>query len=146
MKKIMILAISAILAANVSAQEVKAHKGECKKEKKECRFTPEQRVEMDIKYLSEELYLDSVQALKFADTYREYAAEKSKLNEKYKALFSQSLNDRQVKAVLRYHGPRPKAVFNPGEMPDKQKGEFRQPDGMRADKKLKKAKKAEKDD
>ena len=81
MKKIMILAVSAILAANISAQEVKAHKGECKKELKECKFTPEQRVEMDIKYLTEELYLDEKQAENFAVTYREYVAEKQKLNE-----------------------------------------------------------------
>ena len=52
MKKIMILAISAIVAVNLSAQEAKAEKAECKKEKKECKLTPEQRIEQDIKVLS----------------------------------------------------------------------------------------------
>ena len=117
MKKIMILAVSAILAANISAREVKAQKGECKKELKECMFTPEQRVEMDIKYLTQELYLDEAQAEKFAKTYREYIADKEKLQETYKAKFGKDLNERQVKTVLRYHGPKPKGDFKSLEGP-----------------------------
>lgn len=141
MKKIMILAISAILAANISAQEAKAHKGECKQEKKECKFSHEDRVEMDIKYLTEELYLDEKQAEKFAKTYREFIAEKVKLNEKFKAKFSEDLNERQVNAVLRYRGPKPKGDFKPADGP-KQKGDFKQIDKKRDQK----AKKTEKKD
>lgn len=138
MKKIMILAITAILAANVSAQEMKALKGECKQDKKECKFSPEERVEMDIKYLTEELYLDEKQAANFAKTYRSFIKEKAKLNEKYKELFSQDLNERQVKAVLHYRGPKPKGDFKHGEGP-KQKGELQRPDGKKHDQKAKKA-------
>lgn len=75
MKKLMILAISAILAANMSAQEVKH---ECCKGKQ---LTQEERVEFDIKRLTHELYLSDKQAANFAVTYREYAA---KLDELFK--------------------------------------------------------------
>lgn len=68
MKKLIILAISAILVVNVSAQEQKT---ECSKGKK---FSKEERVEFDIKRLSQELMLSDQQAEKFAVTYREYAA------------------------------------------------------------------------
>lgn len=121
MKKIMILAISAILAVNISAQESKAHKGELKKEQKELKhemnISREQRIEMDIKYLTQELYLDEAQAEKFAKTYREYIADKEKLQETYKAKFGKDLNERQVKAVLRYHGPKTKGDFKSLEGP-----------------------------
>ena len=97
----MILAISAIVAINLSAQEAKAEKAECKKEKKECKLTPEQRIEQDIKVLSEELYL----------------SEEGK--------FAKELNERQVKAVLRYHGPKHKGeLMKKGEGP-KHKGELK---------------------
>lgn len=128
MKKIMILAVSAILAANMSAQEVKAREGEFKKDKKECKLSPEQRVEMDIKYLSEELYLDSAQAVRFGATYREYIAEKVKLNERFKAKFAKDLNEKQVKAVLRYHGPKHKGDFRP------EQGKKQEPKGKRTEK------------
>ncbi len=136
----MILAISAILAANMSAQEVKARKGECKKEKKECKLSPEQRVEMDIKYLSEELYLDSAQTEKFAKTYREFVAEKQKLNERFKAKFAKDLNEKQVRAVLRYHGPKHKGEFKPGEQP-RRKGDFQPEQGKKLDHKAKREEK-----
>jgi len=76
MKKIVILAISAILVANVSAQE---QKKECFEGKK---LTKEERVEFDIKRLTNELMLSDQQAEKFAVTYREYAA---KLDELFEA-------------------------------------------------------------
>ena len=65
MKKIIILAISAILVANVSAQE----------QKKECasKVSKEERVEFEIKRLTNELMLSDLQAEKFAPLYREYA-------------------------------------------------------------------------
>ena len=65
MKKIIILAISAILVANVSAQE----------QKKECasKVSKEERVEFEIKRLANELMLSDLQAEKFAPLYREYA-------------------------------------------------------------------------
>lgn len=76
MKKILILAISAILVANVSAQEPKK---ECCKGKQ---FTKEELVEFDIKRLTGELMLSDQQATKFAATYREYVKELDKLLEK----------------------------------------------------------------
>ena len=125
MKKIMILAVSAIVAVNLSAQEAQAEKAECKKEKKECKLTPEQRVEQDIKVLSEELYLSEEQAAKFAVTYREFAAAKVKLNKEFEKKFAKDLNDRQVKAVLRYHGPKHRGeLMKKGEGP-KRKGEVK---------------------
>lgn len=108
MKKLLVLAVSAILAANISAQEAKAQKSECKKEQKEQKFSKEERVERDIKILSEELYLSEEQAEKFAVTYREYIAAKEKLNEEFKAKFGETLNERQVREVLHFRGPRPK--------------------------------------
>ena len=75
MKKIMILAISAMLVANVSAQEFKK---ECNKKQ----FTKEERVEFDIKRFTNELMLSDEQAAKFAVTYREYTA---KLDELFEA-------------------------------------------------------------
>ena len=106
MKKLMILAMSVLMVAGMSAQELKAVKAENRKDKKEFRMNKEQRVEMDIKYLTEELYLSDEQAAKFAVTYREFVAAKEKLNKEFAAKFGKDLNERQVKAVLRYHGPK----------------------------------------
>jgi hypothetical protein len=111
MKKLFILAISAILVANVSAQEQQAGKAECKKAKKECKMSKEERIEMEIKMLSDELYLSDEQAAKFAVTYREYMAEQAKLKEQFKVKFSKDLNEKQVKRVLNHQcmkkGPHP---------------------------------------
>lgn len=74
MKKIVILAISAIFVANISAQEMKQEKCEGMK------FSKEEKVEFDIKRLTNELMLSDQQAEKFAVTYREYAA---KLDEQF---------------------------------------------------------------
>jgi hypothetical protein len=74
-KKIIILAISAILVANVSAQE----------QKKECKgkqFTKEERVEFEIRRFTNELMLSDRQAEKFAVIYREYSDEMGKIFEK----------------------------------------------------------------
>ena len=122
--------MSVLMVASVSAQEVKAEKAEGKKDKKEFRMSKEQRVEMDIKFLTEELYLSDEQAAKFAVTYREFIAAKEKLNKEFAAKFGKDLNERQVKAVLRYHGPKhhgskgesPKGEFKDGKC---QKGEFK---------------------
>jgi len=73
MKKLMILAMSAILVANVSAQE---QKKECKK------LSKEDRVEFDIRRYSHELFLSDEQKEQFAATYRAYADELDKLFEK----------------------------------------------------------------
>ncbi len=107
MKKLMILAMSVLMVTSMSAQEAKARKGECKRDKKECKMDKEQRIEMDIKFLTEELYLSDEQAAKFAVTYREFIEAKAKLNEQFKAKFAKDLNERQVARVLRFHGPRP---------------------------------------
>jgi hypothetical protein len=72
-KKIIILAISAMLAVNISAQAQK---------KEGNQFTKEERVELNIKNLTLELLLSDQQAKKFAETYREYAAVKEELFEK----------------------------------------------------------------
>ena len=66
----MILAISAMLVAQVSAQEPMK---ECKK------MSKENRVELDIHRFSHELYLSDEQAEQFAVVYRAYAAELDKL-------------------------------------------------------------------
>ena len=71
MRKLVILAISALLVANVSAQE---QKKECKKQ-----FNKEERVEFDIKRLTNELLLSDEQAVKFAVLYREYAGKLDEL-------------------------------------------------------------------
>ena len=76
MKKLIVLAISAILVANVSAQEQK--KEGCKAKQ----ITQEERVEFEIKRLNNELLLSDEQAEKFAVVYREYAAEMDKLFQK----------------------------------------------------------------
>lgn len=76
MKKVVMLAISAILVANVFAQE----------QKKECnggkQFSKEERVEFDIKRFTNELMLSDQQAEKFAVTYREYASKLDELFQK----------------------------------------------------------------
>ncbi len=108
------MALVAIFAANISAQEVKAEKAECKKENKECRKENkeckksfEERTEADIKTLSDELYLDSLQAEKFAKTYRDYRKAQLELRKDFKAKFEKVLNDRQVKRVLHFRGGHP---------------------------------------
>lgn len=75
MKKLMILAISAILVANVSAQERE-------KEFKGKQFTKEERVAFDIKHLTNELLLSDEQAAKFEATYRAYSEEMDQLFKK----------------------------------------------------------------
>ena len=86
MKKLFILAISAMLVANMSAQEQK--KENCGKhgENVECckgkQLSKAERVEMDIKRLSNELLLSDEQAEKFAVTYREYEEAKDALFQK----------------------------------------------------------------
>lgn len=114
MKKFFVMALVAIFAANISAQEVKAEKAECKKENKECRKENkeckksfEERTEADIKTLSDELYLDSLQAEKFAKTYRDYRKAQLELRKDFKAKFEKVLNDRQVKRVLHFRGGHP---------------------------------------
>ena len=67
MKKLLVLAVSAILVANISAQEQK--KEGCKDKQ----LTKEERVEFEIRRFKHELMLSDQQAGKFAVTYREYA-------------------------------------------------------------------------
>ncbi len=73
MKKILILALSAILAVNISAQEQQKERVEGKP------LSNEEKVELQIKHLSRELMLSEQQTQKFAVTFREYAAAKEKL-------------------------------------------------------------------
>ena len=117
MKKLMILAMSVMMVASMNAQEAKAEKAECKKDKKECKMTKEQRVEKDIKFLTEELYLSDEQAAKFAVTYREFIAAKEKLNKEFAEKFGKDLNERQVARVLHFHGPKPHGPKGEGPRP-----------------------------
>ena len=78
MKKIVILALSAIFVANISAQEMKNEKCDGKK------FNKEERVELDIRRFTNELMLSDQQAEKFAVTYREYSAKMDELFKKNK--------------------------------------------------------------
>ncbi len=76
MKKIVILAISALLAVNISAQEQKKEQFAGKQ------LSKEEKVEFKIQHLTRELMLSDQQAEKFAVTFREYSAEKDKLFQK----------------------------------------------------------------
>ncbi|MBQ6978348.1 MAG: hypothetical protein IJQ18_06915 [Paludibacteraceae bacterium] len=113
MKKLFIMALAAIFAANISAQEAKAGKAECKKENKECqhrkkcKMSFEERTEMEIKFLSDELYLDSLQAEKFANTFRDFRKAQLELRKDFKAKFAKVLNERQAEKVLRFRGGHP---------------------------------------
>ena len=117
MKKLFIMALAAIFAANISAQEaksekaakaeVKAEKAECKKGNKECKMSFEERTEQDIKILSNELYLEGQQAENFAKTFREYRKAQFELKKQFKQKFAKDLNDRQVKRVLHFRGGHP---------------------------------------
>lgn len=122
MKKLLILAMSVMMMTSVSAQEAKAEKTECQKDKKECRMTKEQRTEMDIKFLTDELYLSDEQAAKFAVTYREFIAAKEKLNKEFAAKFGKDLNERQVARVLHFHGPKPHGPKGDGPRPEFKEG------------------------
>lgn len=129
MKKLMILAMSVMMMTSMSAQEVKAEKAECKKDKKECRMSKEQRVEMDIKFLTEELYLSDEQAAKFAVTYREFIAAKEKLNKEFAAKFGKDLNERQVARVIHFHGPKPQGPRPGGPKPEFKDGKCQKHEG-----------------
>ena len=96
MKKLFVLAISAILVANISAQE---QEKECKGKK----INKEERVEFDIKRLSHELYLSDKQAKNFAVTYREYAAELDKLFDKKECPFKdgQEISDAELEKAAK---------------------------------------------
>lgn len=85
-KKIMILALSAVMVMSVSAQEMK-------REFKGKQLSKEERIELDIKRLSNELMLSDAQAEKFAVTYREYAAKKVELFEKNAPKFKEPRNE-----------------------------------------------------
>ena len=74
----MIMAIAAILAANVSAKEEKNEHFDGKK------LSKEERVERRIQRLTDELFLSDKQAEKFAAVYREYRAQLDAIFEKGK--------------------------------------------------------------
>jgi hypothetical protein len=110
MKKVIVLALGAILAMNIHAEvqkesqvDNKKAKVECKASKAECRkLSAEERVNNDIEQLSRELELNEEQSAKFATVYREFAAEKRQLHERYKARFAQDLDKKQVRKVMHF--------------------------------------------
>ena len=103
MKKIMILALSAMIAVGASAQEMRkdrgAHREVKKLEQRDVRqearpeIKPEGKkaeclsgekkdfVAFEIKNLARELYLDSLQEESFGKIYREFSAEREKIRE-----------------------------------------------------------------
>ena len=99
MKKLFVLAISAILVANISAQEVK--KEGCPNKGKE--MTKEERIESDIKRFTYQLFLSDKQAEKFAVTYREYATKLDELREKCKELKDKSreMSDAELEKAIK---------------------------------------------
>ena len=101
MKKILILAISAILVTSVSAQE---QRRECCKGKQ---FNTEERVEADLQRLKGELMLSDEQAEKFAATFREYRKELTKLFEKNEGKFrrepGKELTDKELDQIAKVH-------------------------------------------
>ena len=127
--------MSVLMVASVSAQELKAVKAENRKDKKEFKMNKEQRVEMDIKYLTEELYLSDEQAAKFAVTYREFVAAKEKLNKEFAAKFGKDLNERQVARVLHFHGPKPHGPKGEGPRPEFKDGKCPKGEGRPCPKK-----------
>lgn len=97
MRKLFILALVAIFATNINAQEARGHRADDRKE------TKDEETEMEIKYFCHELYLDKKEAEHFAKTYREYKKEMNQLKNKYRKRFGKHLNDRQVEKVLHPH-------------------------------------------
>lgn len=100
------MALAAVFAANISAQEA----NEVKQENKNVRHhhgteqALDEETEHEIRFFCNELYLDKRQAEKFAKTYREYKRDINKVKGKYKKKFAKNLNDRQVEKVLRSYG------------------------------------------
>lgn len=81
MKKIAILALSAVLAMTVSAQEKVEPRPDNQAVKAE-KPSKAERIEREIRDLSRELYLGEEQAKKFAATYRDYAQKLDEILEK----------------------------------------------------------------
>ena len=98
MKKLFILALGAVMAVSVAAQDKRHDHARGEKATKEIRaeeqrdgrfekgwkdgkkhMTREERVEFDIKHFTKELYLSDKQAENFAKTYREYRAKADEL-------------------------------------------------------------------
>ena len=86
MRSLVILGISSLFVANVSAKDVK--KG------------PKAALNRDIRRMSKRLDLNEEQQKQFAKTYRAFAKERQQLENKYSHEFAKTLNDRQVQAVM----------------------------------------------
>ena len=120
MKKLFIMALAAIFAANISAQDGRSHRGE-RKENKELKqeqredrhdrskaeLSQDEETELEIKYFCNELYLDKKQAEHFAKTFREFRKAQFELRKDFKAKFEKVLNERQAEKVLRFRGGHP---------------------------------------
>lgn len=121
MKKLFIMALSAIFVANLSAQEMKP---ECKKDFKQAP-SKEERIEMDIKRLTQELYLSDKQAENFAKTYREYAGKLDELFQQKKASRPEpgkELSDKELDQLAKQRFANKKAVL---ELQEKYYDKFR---------------------
>ena len=88
MRSLIVLAISSLCVATVSAKDVKKD--------------PKAELNRDIRRMSKRMNLNDAQQKEFAKTYRAFAKERRQLDEKYKREFAKTLNERQVKAVM--HG------------------------------------------
>ena len=86
MRSLVILAISSLFAANVSAKDVKKD--------------PKAALNRDIRRMSKRLDLNEEQQKQFAKTYRAFAKERQQLENKYSHEFAKTLNDRQVQALM----------------------------------------------
>ena len=106
MKKIIVLALSAILVANISAQEQR---------KEAIRPSKEERVEFEIERLTNELLLSDQQAEKFATLYREYAGKLDEIfknQEKIKPEEVKPLTDEQLDKRAKQRFENTKAIAN----------------------------------
>lgn len=86
MRSLVILAISSLFAANVSAKDGKKD--------------PKAALNRDIRRMSKRLDLNEEQQKQFAKTYRAFAKERRQLENKYSHEFAKTLNDRQVQALM----------------------------------------------
>ncbi len=118
----MLLALGAILAANMSAQDPKRN---CSNEFPGQSQSAEQRVETDIRYFIKELYLSDKQADNFANTYREYAAKLDAVQQKLKPAKQEDINSLTDKELDKLAKQRFAAIKELSDLKSKYYDKFR---------------------